>query len=149
MKIEIDKPVIPQFVADWIEEHKEDCDDLVWENNSIYNIVNNLRHDIKMGFVNKRIGEWLYSDIKNEIAFEKAIILGCEVEQYPLYYAKIKGYDLLEYDMYWYVYSYQDTSILDIASYGEVLDNIYIMSKDEWSELGVNNTNADFEKVEE
>ncbi|SPT61674.1 Protein of uncharacterised function (DUF1642) [Aerococcus viridans] len=80
MKIEIEKPVVPQFIADWVEEQKKDCDDVAWENNSIYNIVDNLRHDLKMGFVNKKIREWLYSDIKNEIAFEKAIILGYEVE---------------------------------------------------------------------
>lgn len=90
MKIEIDKPVVPQFVADWVEEQKEDCDDVAWENNSIYNIVDNLRHDVRRGFVNKKLGEWLYSDIKNEIALEKAIILSYGVEQEPLYYAKNK-----------------------------------------------------------
>lgn len=67
----------------------------------------------------------------------------------PLYVAKIKGSDLLERDMFWYLYDYDGEVFLDIGSYGEVLDNTYIATMKEWNKLGINKTNADFEEVGE
>ncbi len=66
----------------------------------------------------------------------------------PLYVAKIKGTDLIDRDMFWYVYVYRGEVFIDIGSYGEVLDNTYSLTIKEWNELGVNETNADFEEVE-
>lgn len=73
--------------------------------------------------------------------------MGIEITKGSLYVAKIKGSDLLEQDMFWYVYVYHGEVFLDIGSYGEVLDNIYSLTIKEWSKLGVDKTNADFEEV--
>lgn len=66
----------------------------------------------------------------------------------PLYVAKIKGTDLIDRVMFWYVYVYRGEAFIDIGSYGEVLDNTYSLTIKEWNELGVNDDNADFERVE-
>ena len=64
-----------------------------------------------------------------------------------LYVAKIKGHDLLGRDIFWYTYVYDGEVFLDIGSYGEVLDNMYSLTMQEWNKLGVNNSNAYFEKI--
>lgn len=75
--------------------------------------------------------------------------MGIEITKGSLYVAKIKGSDLLEQDMLWYVYVYHGEVFLDIGSYGEVLDNTYSLTIKEWNELGLNGSNADFEEVGE
>lgn len=72
-----------------------------------------------------------------------------EITKVSLYVAKIKGSDLLDQDLFWHLYDYHGETFLDIGSYGEVLDNTYLMTIKEWNGLGVNSLNADFEKVEE
>lgn len=72
-----------------------------------------------------------------------------EITKVPLYVAKIKGTDLIDRDMFWYVYVYCGEVFIDIGSYGEVLDNTYSLTIKEWNELGINDSNADFEEVGE
>lgn len=74
--------------------------------------------------------------------------MGIEITKGSLYVAKIKGSDLLEQDRFWHLYDYHGEIFLDIGSYGEVLDNIYIATIKEWNKLGINDTNADFEEAE-
>lgn len=71
------------------------------------------------------------------------------ITKVPIYVAKIKGSDLLDREMFWYTYVYDGEVFLDVGSYGEVLDNMYTSTIKEWNKLGINEINADFEKVEE
>ncbi|MDY3050688.1 MAG: hypothetical protein SOR31_03530 [Parvimonas sp.] len=65
------------------------------------------------------------------------------------YYAKIKGNQLVDKDDIYWVYSEKSKSlgISDIDCCIS-LNFIIAMTIDEWSKLGINESNADFEEVE-
>ena len=71
---ELNKPVIPQFVADWIEEARE----------TTYNI----RGAIEMA-PNGRVKNWL--ELKNVNIFAEAWVNGYAVEKEKRYLVKVKG----------------------------------------------------------
>lgn len=135
MKIEIDKPVIPQFVADWIEEAKEE-------------------RYISTLFGKKLSHEMYIWSAENTVYKEElvatAFLYGYEVEQKPLYYARVKGCELIRHDFnkpYWTL----EIDDLFISFNGDIDNDEYHtrMTKEEWNKLGINSLNADFEKVEE
>lgn len=141
MKIEIDKPVIPQFVADWIES-------LYDEGGNKYDAIG-----IMFEYSSKRdkaVHDWY---VDNKDAFIIAVMYDYDIQKESLYYAKIKGWELIGYGhetMYWmfdktnnslYV---SDTYKFKFHAYGEHNTKFTI---DEWNKLGINDTNADFEEV--
>ncbi|CAG5707643.1 phage protein [Streptococcus pneumoniae] len=71
---ELNKPVIPQFVADWIEEARE--------------ITYNIRGAIEMA-PNGRVKDWL--ELKNVNLFAEAWVNGYAVEKEKRYLVKVKG----------------------------------------------------------
>ena len=71
---ELNKPVIPQFVADWIEEARE--------------ITYNIRGAIEMA-PNGRVKDWL--ELKNVDIFAEAWVNGYAVEKEKRYLVKVKG----------------------------------------------------------
>ena len=134
MKIEIEKPVIPQFVADWIES-------LYDEGGSEYTAIG-----IMFGFTSKHdkpVHDWF---VYNKDTFITAVIFGYEVEKEPLYYAKSKltGQYLGNKDIgigscvqqpFWFF----DKGHLQIEKLTkEVFKKVY----------GLDDTNADFVEVE-
>lgn len=140
MKIEIEKPVIPQFVADWIEQlygqgfNSDDLLEALFSRN--YNVAE------------LRIFDWFTDDKERAVA---AILYGYEVEQEPLYYAKIKGWELIHNKWGRAYWNLQD-DVLHIDEYRdfEYMEDFYKykMTKEKWNALGINDTNADFEVVE-
>src|SRR5699024_10204980 len=83
---EPEKPVIPQFVADWIEEAKG-------RHHSLYEAM----ADYCSPEMNQWIQDFYHSDL-----FAKAWLNGYEIEQEPKYYAKIKGHENIgSNDKYW------------------------------------------------
>lgn len=80
MKIEINKPVIPQFVAEWIEKEKE-CTPF---HKSFARAINMIKHN----------DDWENWEYKVGNRWSKLLatawVHGYEVEQKPLYYAKSK-----------------------------------------------------------
>jgi len=136
MKIEIDKPVIPQFVADWIES-----------NSSGFNIRGAL----------EEIDSWTTPDILDwcrkvdgELSYKTlvtAYLYGYEIEQDPRYYAKIKGWEISEGNIHW------DAIVKEKVVFPQDKSHVGLrktkLTKAEWNKLGINETNADFEKVEE
>ena len=138
MKIEIEKPFIPQFVADWIEQlygQGFDSDDLL-------EILFSRDDDI----AELRIFDWFTDDKEKAVT---AILYGYEVEQEPLYYARMKGSNLVMDDIYTYWRKVLGVSKLGLGckQHEDVLVKTK-MTKEEWNELGINDTNADFERVE-
>lgn len=135
MKIEIEKPVIPQSVADWIESlydeggSKYDAIGIMFEYSS--------KHD-------KPVHDWY---VNNKSDFITAVMYGYEVEKEPLYYAKIKGWEILGKRSHWiYLKNLKEFTIgTSSASHME----IDVMTKEEWNDLGINDTNADLEEVGE
>lgn len=135
MKIEIDKPVIPQFVADWIERlpayyNVRGALDIVGEDNA------------------KDILDWC-RDVDNYLTYKTlvtAILYGYEVEQEPLYYAKIKGWEVSKGDIYWSLIV-QEKSVFPQDQSDPRIHKTKL-TKSAWNELGINKTNAVFERVE-
>lgn len=71
---ELNKPVIPQFVADWIERSKQ-------EKRNLRNALNNGGEKMRLWFL----------DQENYDLFARAWLDGYEVEEEKRYYVKIKG----------------------------------------------------------
>ena len=135
MKIEIEKPVIPQFVADWIES-------LYDEGGSEYTAIG-----IMLGFTSKHdkpVHDWF---VYNKDTFINAVMFGYEVEQQPLYYAKIKGWELVGTSSYYFGYD-EDNDSLEVTYLNCNYHFAFSLTHEHWNKLGINATNADFEAVE-
>ena len=135
MKIEIEKPVIPQFVADWIES-------LYDEGGSEYTAIG-----IMLGFTSKHdkpVHDWF---VYNKDTFINAVMYGYEVEQQPLYYAKIKGWEHIGTSSYYFGYD-EDNDSLEVTYLDGNYHFAFSLTNEHWNKLGINATNADFEAVE-
>lgn len=81
------KPVVPQYVADWYEEHKDDFEIKLFQ--CICEAVENYDKDLANDFEN-----WLMSE---ELEVIQTLVnmhqFGYEVEKEPRYTIKIKGID--------------------------------------------------------
>ena len=136
MKIEIDKPVIPQFVADWIEQlygqgfNSDDLLESLFARN--YNVAE------------LRIFDWFVDDKERAVA---AILYGYEVEQQPLYYAKIKAWEHVGTSSYYFGYD-EDNDSLEVTYLESNYHFAFSLTNEHWNKLGINATNADFEAVE-
>ena len=70
------------------------------------------------------------------------------VEKEPLYCALIKGHELIDTGRVYWDYDKSDNSVF-ISELYSLPDNFLTeMSKSEWNELGINDSNADFVEVE-
>ena len=135
MKIEIEKPVIPQFVADWIES-------LYDEGGSEYTAIG-----IMLGFTSKHdkpVHDWF---VYNKDTFITAVMYGYEIEQEPLYYAKIKGWEHIGTSSYYFGYD-EDNDSLEVTYLESNYRFAFSLTKKHWNKLGIDTTNADFEEVE-
>lgn len=142
MKIEIEKPVIPQFVADWIEQlygqgfNSDDLLEALFSRN--YEVAE------------LKILKWFTDDKERAVT---AILYGYEVEKEPFFYARVKGWEnkYLDGPFYWNHIAFSgNIHKLGIDDYvhDRKHSSIYAKTKAEWNDLGINDTNADFEKVE-
>lgn len=134
MKIEIEKPVIPQFVADWIEQlygQGFDSDELL-------EALFSRNYEV----AELRIFEWFTDDKERAVT---AILYGYEIEQEPRYYAKIKGWEISEGNIYW------DAIVKERSVFPQDKSQVGVrktkLTKEVWNKLGINDTNADFEEV--
>ena len=135
MKIEIEKPVIPQFVADWIES-------LYDEGGSEYTAIG-----IMLGFTSKHdkpVHDWF---VYNKDTFITAVMFGYEVEKEPRYYAKIKGWEHVGTSSYYFGYD-EDNDSLEVTYLESNYRFAFSLTKEHWDKIGINGTNADFEEVE-
>ena len=67
----------------------------------------------------------------------------------PLYYALIKGHELIDTGRVYWDYDGSDDSVF-ISELHSLPDNFLTeMSKSQWNELGINDSNADFVEVDE
>ena len=134
---ELHKPaVIPRYVAEWIIRHRD-----------IYDLYPALRMLENNTFVWGEIYEWYRM---NTHKFVNAYLTGeYEVDEEPMYYALVKGHELMGSNLkYWTMGIYQcGLRILE----RDVDQDLYSNKKTkfEWAELGVNDSNADFEEFDE
>lgn len=134
-------PVVPKFIAEWIETHLEQGFDL-------YPVLKKLED-------NSRLWTEGYNWYReNTLDFTIAYLTKeYKVEEEPLYYALIKGHELVNDEgewstKYWNLWV-SGGCVFPADRLADYDDFLTTMSKEEWSECGINDTNADFVRVEE
>ena len=128
-------PVIPKFVAEWIETHLEQGLDL-------YPVLKKLEDNSRLW----RKGYDWYRE--NTLDFTIAYLTKeYKVEEEPLYCALIKGHELIDTGRVYWDYDKSDDSVF-ISELYSLPDNFLTeMSKEDWGELAINDSNADFVRV--
>lgn len=128
-------PVIPKFVADWIEASRD----------AMYHLLG----AVYDGAYSEDMKEWLFKGDKrtrqdNQDKLTRAWLHGyeIEVEGVQKYYAKVKGWGVNGNDGHAY---YSGKFPLSLTMSTESVAH----TKDEWKKYGVYEDNADFVKVEE
>lgn len=144
-----DLPVIPKYVADWWERDGDSVTlygGLQVKKKHKFDLVS-IFHDKGLGDYLSRVEDWI--DENKSMFLELVNGKPYEVEEEPMYYALIKGHEVTDgYDVYWSCDKY-DSSVF-VSRLEPLHDNfITEMSKSEWNELGINDSNADFVKVDE
>ena len=136
-------PVIPKFIANFIEARK-------------HVFANTLQHVFYRAMENREseMFEEEHNWVRhNSETFARAWLDGYEVEEEPLYHALIKGHELVVDQGDWSTkYWKSDTSNGRVFPSHRLInhgDFLIEMSKEDWEKLGINESNADFVKVEE
>ncbi|KAF3306016.1 DUF1642 domain-containing protein [Carnobacterium sp. PL17GRE32] len=155
MKIEIEKPVVPQWFDDWYKTFGGN------KTNALYFLNRAGRGHALTYFNGRKVEDYfdrLY-DLSGDGGFEnaqeylsKAILHGYDIEQEPLYYAKIKGWELATTTIVFWNYRHiVERPILSKLYVGgkESIDSFKTkMTIEQWNKIGIYDTNADFEEVE-
>ena len=136
MKIEIEKPVIPKFVADWIEQLYGQG----FDNDDLLEALFSRNYEV----AELKIFDWFTDDKERAVT---AILYGYEVEPEPLYYAKIKGWEHVGTSSYYFGYD-EDNDSLEVTYLESNYRFAFSLTKKHWNRLGIDDTNADFEEVE-
>lgn len=154
MKIEIEKPVVPVWFDNWYKTFNGDKTHALYHLNRVgwgYALTD--RDDSEIDYFGDKLLD-LSSDSSSfksaKDYLSKAILFGYEVDREPRYYAKIKGWELIHIEAvkaYWCL----DIDDLFISTNGDLDVGEYHtkMTKTEWNEIGINDSNADFEEVKE
>ena len=134
----VKKPVIPKYVGDWIKGNKE------WYDNIFF-----IGYDICNNDIQPDVDDWIMA---NEEEFVRAWLKGYEVEEESLYYALVKGHELVtdEGDIackYWNL-RVPTGDVFPSNRYSRRGEFVVKMSKSEWNKLGINDSNADFVEVD-
>lgn len=142
----IEKPSIPQFVADWLESlydeggEKYSAIGIMFEYSSI--------HD-------KPVHDWF---VDNKDEFIIAAMYGYNIKQEPKYYARIKGWEIIadERDIMYWMIDKEDNGLFlgEFPSFYIDLTGDYgyttKLTAREWNELGIyDGVNAVFVSKEE
>ena len=155
--IEIEKPVVPQWFDEWYKTFNNNggnnAQALYYLNRTGWGqpLIDGNECEVK-GYYEKlhTLFDFGYEGAKEYLS--KAIIVGYEVEQEPLYYAKIKGWELATTTItFWNYRHIIERPILSKLYVGgkEGVDSFKTkMTKEEWNKVGINDTNADFEEAE-
>ena len=125
----LEKPTIPQFVVDWIEEVKD-------KERTLYGAMSECPREVDY---------WLIDgDCSNQDTFARAWLDGYTVEKEQKYYARIKGWELFADFVgvqYWGIVSIYGR--LGFVSADDAKDK----TKDEWKRLDIDDSNAEFVEV--
>ena len=144
-----DLPVIPKYVADWWERDGDSVTlygGLQVKKKHKFDLVS-IFHDKGLGDYLSRVEDWI--DENKSMFLELVNGKPYEVEEEPMYYALVKGHELMGSNIkYWTIGIYQcGLRILERYVDQDLYSNK--KTKFEWAELGVNDSNADFEEFDE
>lgn len=133
--------VVPEELGAWLERIR------TGDSRAYFTTIDAL-HQHWHATLDLPLSKFIYENKKELIE----VILGSReyrIEE-PLYYALVKGHELI-LDSYKNLALHKGARSPLYISYKCPLDNKFVvkMTKAEWSELGVNDSNADFARVEE
>lgn len=130
-------PLIPKFVAEWYESEGK--------RSSWWNWFYKWGRDERRSDLETKTIGWMQD--YNEEKFVDMFRCGYEVEEEPLYYAKIKGWEHVGTSSYYFGYD-EDNDSLEVTYLKSNYRFAFSLTKKHWNKLGINSTNADFEEVE-
>ena len=150
MKIEIEKPVVPQWFDEWYKTFEGNKTNALYFLNRTgwgYDLTydNEQKVEFYAGKLRGLSDDYGYSDAQEYLS--KAILFGYEVEQEPSYYAKIKGWEHIGTSSYYFGYD-EDNDSLEVTYLESNYHFAFSLTHEHWNRLGINATNADFEAVE-
>ena len=131
-------PVIPKYVGDYLEFAKKESSLIeVMETASVVGGWPAMKEEF----------DWISA---NDEVFARAWLDGYRLAEEPLYYALLTGHELT-LDSYKNLGLYRGTRSPMYISYKHPLNDEFVikMSKSQWKKLGINDSNANFVKVEE
>ena len=153
--IEIEKPIVPQWFDEWYKTFNDGgnkAQALYYLNRTGWGhaLMDGNECEVE-GYYDKLeylLEEYGYDNAKEYLS--KAILYGYEVKSEPLYYAKIKGWKLIKREVDEVYWNLGDGDLF-VSDNGELVTGGHHtkLTKQQWNELGINDTNADFEKVEQ
>ena len=134
-------PVVPTWFDEWWKDMPKG------ESHLFYNIGR--FQDELFSFETREAYDYI-TDPGNKKKLLDIIVneLEYEVEE-PLYHALIKGHDVSNSDDIYWNYDKYDNDVFVSRLYPSHDNFLTEMSKKDWNELGINDSNADFIKVEE
>lgn len=132
-------PVLPRYMHEWIMNHRDKYD--------LYPALKRLEGN-PLGW--ERFYTW-YRENTHE--FVNAYLTGeYKVEEEPLYYALIKGHELLaDHDALSFTYwnfNMSNGYLLHGNKFSKQVRFLTKMTKEDWNKLGINDSNADFVRVD-
>ena len=135
--LSMELPVIPKYVADWITQYRK-----------VFDLYPALRLLENNTLVWGRIYEWYRM---NTHKFVNAYLTGeYEVEEEPLYYALVKGHELVYDNAKYWVYDTWSQGDIFVGNRVQLHSRYRVkFGKSEWKDIGINDSNADFVKVDE
>ncbi len=137
-----DLPVIPRHVADCIESAGSNR-----ESNKDY-VIRSIIDQYYEGNFEPIVYNW-FGEKGNLLKFYRAVDNGYTVDEGQKCYALVKGHEIMDKSaIKFWNYSLSGSRLV-VSSIGETREYGTQLTKDEWNEMGVNDGNADFVKVEE
>lgn len=130
-------PVIPKYVAEYLEFAKSEVSLIqVMEMASVIGGLPTM----------KKVFGWISA---NDEVFARAWLDGYEVEEEPLYYALVKGHELIDSGRIYWIYDKNNDDMFISVLHSSDGNFLAEMSKAEWNKLGIDDSNADFVKIKE
>ena len=135
-------PIVPTWFDEWWKDIPKG------EGNLLHNIAQ--FHDKLYSYGTREIYDYI-NDTGNKKKLLDIIVneLDYKVEHKPLYHALIKGYDVSNSDDIYWNYDKYDNDVFVSRLYPSHDNFLTEMSKSEWNGLGINDSNADFVKVDD
>ena len=141
--------VIPKYVADWWERDGDSVTlygGLQVKKKHKFGLISKF-HDKGLGDYLSRVEDWLD---ENDSAFLE-LVNGkpYEVEEEPMYYALIKGHGLVRNSSKYWIHDTEYQGDVFVGHRIQMLPRFKErLTMADWNELGINDSNADFVKVD-
>lgn len=131
-------PVVPKHVADWLDDNIE-------RYGTVRSFVNSL-----VEFFGDTVPEKVRAYAReNQDTMARAYLDGYTVAEEPLYYALVKGHELIDGALKCWSFDPRNNGLfVSTRGVGHGMC-IKEMSEAGWNKLGINDSNADFLKVED